>query len=209
MSYLGKEPLLEATPVPGSVTSDSIATDAVTADKLANNSVGTNELVNSSVTADKIATDAVTGEKLANNAVVENLGYTPLNKAGDTTQGPLTLGGELHGGGKTYDNLNAKVTNLGNVTGTVNIDIRVSPAFRLTPIANTTVNFTNLPAADIAAYWEVEVETPGSFTTTFTGVTWDGGVQPTIPGGTRNSVFAFRVRNGSKIYGSLSFRDIA
>jgi len=55
----------------GSVTSEKIADGAVTAVKLANG--------------------AVTPEKLAPGAAVANIGYTPLNRAGDTMVGTLTV----------------------------------------------------------------------------------------------------------------------
>jgi hypothetical protein len=44
-----------------------------------------------SVTTDKIADGAVTSFKLAPGAAVANLGYTPVNKAGDTMSGSLTV----------------------------------------------------------------------------------------------------------------------
>jgi len=44
-----------------------------------------------SVTTNKIADGAVTSSKLAPEAAVANIGYTPVNKAGDTMSGSLTV----------------------------------------------------------------------------------------------------------------------
>jgi hypothetical protein len=55
----------------GSVTSEKIANEAITTVKLANG--------------------AVTPAKLASGAAIANIGYTPVNKAGDTMTGQLTV----------------------------------------------------------------------------------------------------------------------
>jgi len=54
-------------------------------------SVTAEKLANGAVTTPKIANQAVTAEKLAPGSVVGHLGYTPLNKAGDTMSGTLFL----------------------------------------------------------------------------------------------------------------------
>ena len=46
------------------------------------------------VTTAKLADGAVTNVKLAAGVAVANLGYTPLNKAGDTIGGDLTRSGK-------------------------------------------------------------------------------------------------------------------
>jgi hypothetical protein len=49
------------------------------------------QIEDGSVTTSKIADGAVTSSKLAPGAAVANIGYTPVNKAGDTMSGSLTL----------------------------------------------------------------------------------------------------------------------
>jgi hypothetical protein len=49
------------------------------------------QIEDGSVTTSKIADGAVTSSKLAPGAAVANIGYTPVNKAGDTMSGNLTL----------------------------------------------------------------------------------------------------------------------
>jgi hypothetical protein len=62
-------------------------------------SVSTRALEDLSVTTTKLAASAVTGPKLANGAIAASLGYTPLNKAGDTVTGTLTVNNLILGTG--------------------------------------------------------------------------------------------------------------
>ena len=70
-----------------SVTSDAIAADAVTASELADNAVDTAAIQDSAVTTAKIAADAVTASELADNAVdtaaLQNLAVTEAKLAAD------------------------------------------------------------------------------------------------------------------------------
>lgn len=50
---------------------------------------------NGEITEAKIASGAVTAAKLASGAAVSNIGYTPVNKAGDTITGALNVSGIL------------------------------------------------------------------------------------------------------------------
>jgi hypothetical protein len=79
----------------------SIATGAITADKIAASAVTTAKILDANVTAGKIASDAVitakildanvTAAKLASGAAVTNIGYTPANVAGPTFTGTVVL----------------------------------------------------------------------------------------------------------------------
>lgn len=85
----------------GSVTSLKIANGGIAAEDLASDSVTTAKILNANVTADKLASDSVTtakildanvtSGKLASGAAVANIGYTPVNKAGDTMTGRLSI----------------------------------------------------------------------------------------------------------------------
>lgn len=89
------------------IVARSIGVDVITAEDLADNSITAAEITNGAVTADKLAsnsvttakiTDAnVTSGKLASGAAVSNIGYTPVNKAGDTMTGKLTVQSSAYG----------------------------------------------------------------------------------------------------------------
>lgn len=210
MAYLGKRPTQSTRPVNNSVTTDTIVNGAVSTPKLADGAVANTKLAANAVTEVKIADGAVTGQKMATGATAANLGYTPANKAGDTL-GPIALSptnGEINGNNRTYVNLNAKYLDLQNVSGTINIDVSQAEVFRIKPTGSVTINFTSLPPAGVGAYWEIEVDGPGTNTVTFNGVTWDGNRFPGIAGGTRTTVYSFRTTNGSKVMGTVSFLDI-
>ncbi len=59
-----------------------IADGAVTSAKIADGTIATGDIADANVTA----------AKLASGAAVSNIGYTPVNKAGDTMSGPLGVG---------------------------------------------------------------------------------------------------------------------
>lgn len=98
---------------------------------------------------------------------------------------------------------------LGSVSGTISVNVGAGSTITLTPNGALTVNFT-MSAVSGATYWEVEVIGPGSWPVTFNNVTWDGGSAPTLAGGAKTTILYFRTRNsGAKIYGGVSFYDIA
>lgn len=72
---------LAQNPQDGSIVTAHIANSAVTTPKLADFSVST----------PKLADGAVNPAKLAAGAAIANIGYTPVNKAGDTMAGALAL----------------------------------------------------------------------------------------------------------------------
>jgi hypothetical protein len=73
----------------GTVTSALIADANVTEAKVAN----------SAITTAKIADANVTSGKLASGAAVANIGYTPVNKAGDTMTGAFNVQGPINSQG--------------------------------------------------------------------------------------------------------------
>jgi hypothetical protein len=125
--------------------------------------------------------------------------------------GATTLSGDVAGSTASgYSNFNAKVNNLGTVTGSINVNVSSGPVVVINPIGNTTITFTNMPTSGYTGYWEVEVVAPFANTVTFNGVTWNGGAVPTLQTGSKKTVYTFRTRDGgSTIYGSASFSDIA
>jgi hypothetical protein len=73
------------------VTTPKLADLSVTTIKHADLSVTTPKLADGSVTAVKIVANTITNAQLAAGVAVANLGYTPVNKAGDTMTGDLTV----------------------------------------------------------------------------------------------------------------------
>lgn len=80
-SDLGTGTLPIARIADGAVATAKIADGAITTAKIANDAV---------VTAD-IANGAVTAAKIASGAAVSNIGYTPVNRAGDSLTGDITV----------------------------------------------------------------------------------------------------------------------
>ena len=132
------------------------------------------------------------------------------NKFTVTSAGAVTLANDLDGGDKGYTKLHSKVNALGTTGGNVSINIGTAPVTTITPNATTTITFTGFPASGYAAYWEVEVISPGSNTVTFNNIAWNGGSPIIAQTGTKKTVFAFRTRDGgTTIYGATTFGDIA
>lgn len=94
-----------------------------------------------------VATAGITSTMLASGVAVANIGYTPVNKAGDTMTGSLTVTGNITGTGD--------ITRTGNITGTGNLtgavindalgDVRDIPA-------NAKSGSYSLVAADAGKY---------------------------------------------------------
>jgi endosialidase-like protein len=78
------------------VGTPQLADGSVVTLKLADGSVITAKIVDASVTTPKLADGAVTGPKLAAGVAEGNLGYVPLNKAGDHSLGDLWVDTTFH-----------------------------------------------------------------------------------------------------------------
>lgn len=94
-------------------------------------------------------------------------------------------------------------------SGSQTISIIDAPVTLLADLtANATVTFSNVPSG-YANTWYVEVSNRGSYTVTFSGVSWDGGSAPTLQS-TGKTVLEFYSRDGgSSIYGRARFLSIA
>lgn len=62
---------------------------------VANSGITTSMIADGAVVTSKVADGAITSAKLAPGAAIANIGYTPVNKAGDTITGNLTVNGTL------------------------------------------------------------------------------------------------------------------
>lgn len=65
------------------------AAGLISGDNVQDGTIQTADLANGAVTTAKVADSAVTAAKMASSAVTDKLGYTPVNKAGDTMTGAL------------------------------------------------------------------------------------------------------------------------
>jgi hypothetical protein len=75
----------------------NLGTGAIDATELASGSVTADKIGANAVTTAKIADANVTSGKLASGAAVSNIGYTPVNKAGDTMTSKLTIQTSAYG----------------------------------------------------------------------------------------------------------------
>lgn len=76
----------------GAVTNTKILDGAVTTTKITDANITSAKIADGAIATAKIADANVTSAKLASGVAAANLGYTPLNKAGDSLSGNLTFG---------------------------------------------------------------------------------------------------------------------
>jgi hypothetical protein len=125
-----------------SVTTAKINNNAVSTGDIQNLAVGTNQISNTLdlsgktvtyrpiVNADLATNSNIAGSKLAAGAAVANIGFTPLNRAGGTTSGQLTL---TNGTAAAPALTGTSNTNAGiNFPGTNQVAISTSGTNRLT-----------------------------------------------------------------------------
>lgn len=92
-----------------------------------------------------------------------------------------------------FKNRTAKV-----ITGT-SIACDSNQIFTKTISANTTFTFSNMP---VSQWITVLITNTGSYTVTWTGVTWSGGIAPIQTTGAKTDMWAF-IKIGSIIYGAI------
>lgn len=102
----------------------------------------------------------------------------------------LPVGGGASGGGSVLPSV--------VVTGT-NVDWSTGNVFSKTITGNTTFTFSNPLDGQTIVF---AVTNTGSFTVTWTGVTWSGGVAPVQTTGAHTDVYTF-IKIGSVIYGGV------
>jgi len=74
------------------ITAAALGPNSVGSSAIADGAVGTTELADNAVTTAKILDGTIKGVDMEPTAIVDRLGYTPINKAGDIDIGPLTFG---------------------------------------------------------------------------------------------------------------------
>ena len=84
------------------------------------------------------------------------LGFTPVNKAGDTMSGPLIV-----------KSVEGSVIALGSLTGTINIDLAVATTYTGTLTGNTTFTFSNAPTSGHDQIVLLKLTNGGAYAITF------------------------------------------
>lgn len=93
-------------------------------------------------------------------------------------------------------------------TGFITVSIVDGAAIKLVNVTGTTaVTFSNITSG-YANQWTVEVVNRGSNPVTFQGVTWDGGVAPTLSTTGKTVVQFYSADGGATIYGKALFLSI-
>jgi hypothetical protein len=105
-----------------------------------------------------------------------------------------------------------KIQNFSGVNGATTYTVTNGAVIRLnTFTSNTSITFTGVPynsSTGVTYYWNiwyVDVVQPGSYTVTFNGILWDGGVAPTFTSNKRSLVQFYSPDGGTTIYGKQLF----
>jgi hypothetical protein len=135
----------------GSIDTTALANLAVSTGKIADGAVTPPKIGANAVTTPAILDLNVTGAKLALTAVTDRLGYTPINKAGDSGIGSLSLA--------------AGATLFLSASSTVNVPAGASMngagVINLAGGAGTRASFTTSDAPSIAATFQNSGTSPG------------------------------------------------
>lgn len=137
--------------------------------------------------------------------------------SGNFAAGTLTLGGiTLSGGTVSSPKLQAyseAIGVVGNVSGSVSVDLNLANVFTYTLTGTTTFTFTNPPAAGTNKPFTLIIrqDATGSRTATFTGAKWTDSIAPvltTTPN--RYDVFTFfTVDGGSSYFATYAMANVS
>lgn len=112
-------------------------------------------------------------------------------------------GGSVKGVVLEYVTARGKKVNLGNMSGTINIDWSLGDYFYGTVAGATVLTFSNLPGAstDPAGAITLELTNPGAFALTWPTTKWPGGAAPTrtVSG---VDLYEFSCRDGATVRGA-------
>jgi hypothetical protein len=115
------------------------------------------------------------------------------------------------------------ITYSGQLTQALNATQAINPTnggfVQLTNLStNVTVSFVGIPGSFTDVYgqtmyqptvWYVDVNNRGTYTITFSGVTWDGGTAPTLASGTGRSMIEFISHDGVTVIGKLLYASLS
>lgn len=123
--------------------------------------VATIDIADSAVTTAKVADGAVTAAKLASSAVTDKLGYTPLNKAGDTLTGKLTLKANQYNNPDSASGIDAQNSDIVNLNALYFGDLSENSGEGLN-FARSNGNWDTFRAADGTLYFAPNRTTGGN-----------------------------------------------
>lgn len=138
------------------------------------------------------------------DANFENLNTDKVESGSDVTFGDIT--GDLKGYGEV-------MLTTDPATGSISLDLSAANIFRLNLTGNTTVTFTNPPAAgstSVATIIAIQ-DGSGGHTITWTGGVYAGGVVPPATTGANDVDIwtAFTYDQGTSYVVSLSMKDVS
>tara|TARA_Y100000389_G_C17406014_1_gene488093 strand:+ start:86 stop:559 length:474 start_codon:yes stop_codon:yes gene_type:complete len=138
------------------------------------------------------------------DANFENLNTDKVESGGDVTFGDIT--GDLKGYGEVMLTTNP-------ATGAINLDLSAANIFKLNLTGDTTVTFTNPPAAgstSVATIVAIQ-DASGGHTITWTDGAYAGGVVPPATTGANDVDIwtAFTYDQGTSYVVSLSMKDVS
>jgi hypothetical protein len=127
--------------------------------------------------------------------------------SGNFAAGTITASGLSMGGGTVsspkFQAYNEAVNVVGNVSGSVSVDLSVANIFSYTLTGNTTFSFTNPPASGTSKPFTLIIrqDSTGSRSASFTGAKWTDGTAPTLTTTpSRYDVFTFFTIDGGVSY---------
>lgn len=142
----------------------------------------------------RTATDTWAAGALTTLEVTTGLGFTPVNKAGDTITGLLTLSGGATG---------AFYRSLQLTPAATALDLSTTDFFYKTITANTTWTLSNIPSAGTLCSFNLHVYAGSTYTQTFwSGLIWVGNVAPTFGVGHHLMTF-YTWDGGTTWFGSM------
>jgi len=138
------------------------------------------------------------------DANFENLNTDKIENGSDVTFGDIT--GDLKGYGEV-------ILTTDPATGSINLDLSAANIFRLNLTGNTTITFTNPPAAgstSVATIVAIQ-DSSGGHTITWTDGAFAGGVAPPASTGANEVDIwtAFTYDQGTSYVVSLSMKDVS
>lgn len=185
-----------------------------------------------------LTVDAAGALSLTSGNVTAALGYTPAKTDGSNATGtwPVAISGNAasasavawggiagkpttaSGYGITdtlpnnaradIQNFTVKRRDLGNVSGTVSLDLALANQFSATATAATTFAFSNVPAGALASGVVLRLVNGGAYTITWpTAVKWPAGTAPTLTGSGTDVLVFLSDDNGTTWRGCISQKD--
>jgi hypothetical protein len=154
----------------------------------------------------------VANNSLSDTDVTTALGYTPVNKAGDTLSGNLQFAGNK-AQRPQVEALRETVVVASIGTATYTFDLTASNVWDLTMTGNPTLAFSNPPASGILQSITVLLRqgTPGNRTVTYPGsVKWTDGNAPVLATATDkvDVLTFFTVDGGATYYGAHALANL-